>query len=207
MIGILVDLDGVLWFSESAHKIAFKQALSPIISNASEIVDETWQFGESTEKYLGRLNLLCNLKFTENEIAALMFQKRECASQIEDIPVNVTLINALKIVKNSEVLIALVSSSSPSNVRKFLEKANLVGFFDFIVDSSMVESPKPEPDCYSLAMRELGLLPRECTAIEDSESGRISAIKAGIPRIKVYPDDFSSQDFVDVLLARSRGVF
>jgi beta-phosphoglucomutase-like phosphatase (HAD superfamily) len=52
MTGLLVDLDGVLWFSESAHKGAFKKSLRNVLHNASEIVDQTWEFGESTEKYI-----------------------------------------------------------------------------------------------------------------------------------------------------------
>ena len=200
MMGILVDLDGVLWFSESAHKIAFKKALAPLIPNAVELVDQTWQFGESTDQYLERILSICNLKISESAVTNIKVQKRKFAAQIKDIPLNEILIHSLRSVKNSELLIALVSSSSPSNVQKFLESAQLVNFFDFIVDSSMVSAPKPNPDCYSLAMKELGLRPQECIAIEDSETGRKSAMSAGISRVKIYPRDFSDPGLIDFFL-------
>jgi beta-phosphoglucomutase-like phosphatase (HAD superfamily) len=206
MIGIFVDLDGVLWFSESAHKEAFKIALDPVLSNASELVDQTWVFGESTEKYFERLLLLSNLAVTEPIIKDLTVRKRNYAAQISDIPLNEILIDSLKRLKRTEVSIALVSSSSPSNVKKFLDHANLVDFFDFIVDSTMVAAPKPDPDCYSLAMRTLKLMPHECLVIEDSDSGRMAAINAGISRVIIYPDDFPDQEFSKILITHSSDV-
>lgn len=201
MTAVLVDLDGVLWFSESAHKNAFKRALSPILENAPNLIDSTWEFGESTEKYIRRLLELNNFDFSKSVIDGLITKKREFALEISDIPINESLIDSLREIRSLGVLIALVSSSSPSNVQKFLDISNLHIFFDCVIDSSMVKDPKPDPSCYRLALERLGLTPRECIVIEDSESGRIAALSAGISQILTFPDDFSDNQFTPRLIS------
>jgi beta-phosphoglucomutase-like phosphatase (HAD superfamily) len=199
MKGIFVDLDGVLWFSESTHKDAFKNALCDILNNASELIDQTWEFGESTEKYLERLLTLGNVNFSESEIAELAARKRKFAAGIAYVPLNNLLIQSLHEIKDEGALISLVSSSSPSNVQKFLNNSNLHNFFDCVVDSSMVTSPKPDPSCYSLAMRNLGLSPHNCIVIEDSEAGKVAAKRAGIAQIFIFPTDFPDQQYTPTL--------
>ena len=201
MTGIFVDLDGVLWFSESAHKHAFKMALSSVLENATEIIDQTWDFGESTERYIKRLLGLSRINLSEPQIDELVAKKRNLAAEITNIPLNLLLIDSLKEMKGLDCSIGLVSSSSPSNVQKFLDSSNLHTFFDCVVDSSMVFLPKPDPGCYSLAMTTLGLIASECLAIEDSESGRVAAVSAGISRILIFPNDFSGQHFTDSLVS------
>jgi beta-phosphoglucomutase-like phosphatase (HAD superfamily) len=51
----------------------------------------------------------------------------------------------------------------------------------------MVEKSKPEPDIYIRACKELGVLPEQAYAIEDSYNGIRSAYRAGMRPIMV-PD-------------------
>lgn len=201
MKGIFVDLDGVLWFSESAHKDAFKKALGDVLENVIELIDQTWEFGESTEKYIERLLTLDNINFSKSRIKELAALKRKFAAEISNIPLNRPLIESLSEVKDTGVLISLVSSSSPSNVQKFLNNSNLHDFFDCVIDSSMVAAPKPDPGCYSLAMSNLRLAPHNCLVIEDSESGRVAAMSAGITQILIFPIDFPDQRFAQTLIS------
>ena len=201
MTGLFVDLDGVLWFSESAHKDAFKRALSDVLPNARELIDQTWEFGESTEKYIERLLRLSHVNFLQSNLDELVAQKRRIAAEISEIPLNSCLIDSLKEVKDTGVLISLVSSSSPSNVQKFLENSNLHDFFDCVIDSSMTVAPKPDPSCYSLAMSKLGLSPHNCLVIEDSESGRVAAVSAGITQILIFPTDFPDRLFTHTIIS------
>ena len=52
----------------------------------------------------------------------------------------------------------------------------------------MVEKSKPEPDIYIRACKELGVLPEQAYAIEDSYNGIRSAYRAGMRPIMV-PDE------------------
>ncbi len=199
MIGVLVDLDGVLWFSESAHKDAFKMTLKDVIENSAELVDQTWKFGESTETYIERLLKLRNLDFSKAKLNELVAIKRRFAAETTQIPLNTPLINSLREVKEQGVLMSLVSASSNSNVQKFLTSSNLHNFFDCVIDASMKLAPKPDPSCYSLAMRSLGLAPHNCLVIEDSELGRVAALKAGINKVLIYPTNFPDHKFTQTL--------
>jgi HAD superfamily hydrolase (TIGR01509 family) len=201
MTGIFVDLDGVLWFSESTHKHAFKMALREVIENPAELIDQTWEFGESTKNYMERLLKLSNVDLLETRIDELVAKKRKLAAELTDIPLNALLIDSLKEIKELGVLMSLVSSSSTSNVQKFLKNSDLHDFFDCVIDSSMTLAPKPDPSCYSLAMSCLGLAPHNCIAIEDSESGRIAARKAGITQVLIFPTSFPDHQFSHTLMS------
>lgn len=51
--------------------------------------------------------------------------------------------------------------------------------FAAVVDASRIAVPKPHPDAYLTAAAALGVEPRDCLAIEDSEPGVASAEAAG----------------------------
>ncbi len=51
--------------------------------------------------------------------------------------------------------------------------------FSAIVTGDIVERGKPDPEPYLMAARMLGVHPEDCLAIEDSNTGTISAVAAG----------------------------
>jgi HAD superfamily hydrolase (TIGR01509 family) len=51
--------------------------------------------------------------------------------------------------------------------------------FSAIVTGDIVERGKPDPEPYLMAARMLGVRPEDCLAIEDSNTGTISAVAAG----------------------------
>jgi len=69
-------------------------------------------------------------------------------------------------------------------------------FFDGISTVSKVKRQKPFPDVYILATQMAEVEPRHCIALEDSESGVLSARAAGIMRVLAVPHEHTqSQDF------------
>jgi HAD superfamily hydrolase (TIGR01509 family) len=58
-----------------------------------------------------------------------------------------------------------------------LTYAGLRDFLDVLVTNQDVREPKPNPECYLLAMEKLGVLPVETVIVEDSPYG-IQAAKA-----------------------------
>lgn len=65
--------------------------------------------------------------------------------------------------------------------------AGAMGFeaFDAIVSGDQVSSGKPDPECYLLAAKLLGVDPMRSVAIEDSEYGVAAAVAAGMATIAV----------------------
>jgi HAD superfamily hydrolase (TIGR01509 family) len=199
MKGLLVDLDGVLWFSENHHKEAFIFALSSYVKNAEDLINETWNFGESTEEYLVRIFHQIDLDAEASLISEIAQKKRLRASQIETVPVNHELVESLSILKSSELKIGLVSSSSTKNVQKFLALTGTHDLFDCIVDRSAVTQPKPSPDCYNHAMKRMALSSSNCLTVEDSKLGIESARGAGISKVLVFPVDFVVGRYLEIL--------
>jgi HAD superfamily hydrolase (TIGR01509 family) len=92
-----------------------------------------------------------------------------------------------------ELLLELKAAGIPMavvtmSVRRMAEHVvNSLGFdaFDTIVSGDEVAEPKPHPDPYLTAALRLGVDPRHCIAIEDSEPGVASAVAAGATTIAV----------------------
>ena len=92
-----------------------------------------------------------------------------------------------------ELLLELKQAGVPTavvtmSVRRMAEHVvNSLGFdaFDTIVSGDEVAEPKPHPDPYLTAAIRLGVDPRHCVAIEDSEPGVASAVAAGATTIAV----------------------
>ncbi|KAI9886759.1 MAG: hypothetical protein M1823_001402 [Watsoniomyces obsoletus] len=82
--------------------------------------------------------------------------------------------------------LAVVSSSALRRVRASIKKVNQEKYFphDHVFSAATsLEKPtsKPDPAIYLHALKVLGKKAEECVAIEDSKSGTLSAVRAGIP--------------------------
>ncbi|MGL5074309.1 MAG: HAD family hydrolase, partial [Waterburya sp.] len=84
--------------------------------------------------------------------------------------------------------------------------------FDVIVAGDDLETSKPEPDPYLLAVKNLNLQPSECLAIEDNPVGIEAAKRAKIQVVGIsyiYPlhmlqrqANWTVDDFLDIELDR-----
>ncbi|MBT8038554.1 MAG: HAD-IA family hydrolase [Verrucomicrobiae bacterium] len=85
----------------------------------------------------------------------------------------------------SEKPTAVVSSSSHRWVDGWLEKLELMPYFDTTVCRGDAPKIKPAPDLFLEAARQLGIDPRDCLVIEDSMNGLLSAHQAGMKVVAV----------------------
>lgn len=82
--------------------------------------------------------------------------------------------------------LAVVSSSALRRVEASVEKVGHDVYFPrghiFSAATSLpTPTSKPDPAIYKHALEVLGKRPEECVAVEDSKSGTLSAVRAGIP--------------------------
>lgn len=79
---------------------------------------------------------------------------------------------------------AVVSSSALRRVNASLEKVGMKKYFGDKVFSAATSLPtptsKPDPAIYKFAVEKLGKKTEECVAVEDSKSGTLSAVRAGL---------------------------
>jgi len=75
-----------------------------------------------------------------------------------------------------------VASSSP--IHSLIKKLEMTGlkhhFGDHIYSASHVKYGKPEPDLFLYASEKLGVAPKDCLVIEDSENGVLAGLAAGM---------------------------
>jgi putative hydrolase of the HAD superfamily len=84
-----------------------------------------------------------------------------------------------------------VASSSPAEwVEGHLARIGLLKWFDFISCAENGCPPKPSPEVYLRALRELDVAAREALAIEDSPNGLRAAQRAGI-RCVIVPNQMT----------------
>lgn len=76
--------------------------------------------------------------------------------------------------------LAVASSSYLKNIERNMNNLCITDCFDELVSGTQVKNPKPSPDIFLLAAEKLGVLPKECVVIEDSENGVNAAKAAGM---------------------------
>lgn len=109
------------------------------------------------------------------------------------VPMKPGLRELLTYLKERGYKLAVASSTPVAHVERNLVSADVRCFFDAVIGGDMVEKSKPEPDIYLRAAAALGVDPADCTALEDSRNGLLSAHAAGMQAIMVpdlwQPDD------------------
>ena len=90
--------------------------------------------------------------------------------------------------------LGIASSSNRPLIDLFLELTDTRELFRATVSSEEVEHGKPAPDVYLEAARRLGVDPRGCAAIEDSENGIRSASAAGMRVVAIPNRVFTPSD-------------
>ncbi len=89
--------------------------------------------------------------------------------------------------KDKKLPTAIASSTRSGIVKRELEAAELISYFDVIVGGDEVEKSKPEPDVFLLAAEKLGFNIKDCAVIEDSING-IKAARASGGFVIMVPD-------------------
>ncbi len=75
--------------------------------------------------------------------------------------------------------------SASKNARTVIEKLGIGNLVDAIADGDSVDAPKPAPDVFLSAAKQLGLDPSHCVVVEDATVGIQAAIAAGMRSILV----------------------
>ena len=107
------------------------------------------------------------------------------------VPARPGALELLHAVREAGLPVGLASNSSREFVERVLAVAGLLdGHFDQILTADDVERPKPAPDLYLAACSALRVAPARTAALEDSETGVMSARAAGLFVVAVpyFPD-------------------
>lgn len=184
--GVIFDLDGVLTDTAEFHYLAWKQLADeegiPFDQQANEALR-----GLSRRESL--LRILGDRSIAEKRIQEMMERKnRYYVELMQDItPAHLLpgVANLLQELRAAGIKIALGSSSK--NARAVLKRLGIEDLLDAIADGYSVSQPKPAPDLFFFAARELGVSPSQCVVIEDAEAGVEAALAAGMSAVGLGP--------------------
>ena len=186
ILGIILDMDGVIIDSNPYHKIAWTNFFNKRNVEVNDLIFRDLIFGTSGGE---AISTLLNCQFSKDELTAFCEEidadyrwiVRESAT-IEPV---LGLVRFLETAVHEKHKIAIATSAPTRNVDLILQKLNLRNYFDLIIDKSLIINGKPDPEIYLKAVQGLGIVKENCVVFEDSISGIISAKKAGIVVIGV----------------------
>ena len=185
--GILFDLDGTLIDSERETAEAMARALERRAGIAIEQYDRDFIIGRSWVAIYDSL---------KSRYPQLAWSRAETIAHVADVRGEVLAELGLTVLPGvREVLAwtaslhrALVTGSSRLEVEQVLPHLGV--HFDTIVAAEDVARSKPAPDGYMKAIAALGLSPRDCLVVEDSEAGITAGRDAGCVVLAVRAGNF-----------------
>ena len=124
-----------------------------------------------------------------------LFQKRLAESQLSPRP---GVVETVRGAKDNGFKLAFVTTTSRENISALMGAVRediASSDFEFIVDASSVEQPKPDKAAYSLALQHLEEKPDDCVAIEDNLGGVEAAKAAGLRCIAFPNENTTDHDF------------
>jgi beta-phosphoglucomutase len=87
--------------------------------------------------------------------------------------------------------------SASKNSGTILNKINLAGLFDAIVDGNHVSKAKPDPEVFLKGAEALGVKPSECVVFEDAIAGVEAAVNGGMKVVGIgSPEVLGKADMV-----------
>ncbi|HET6819923.1 MAG TPA: HAD family phosphatase [Candidatus Limnocylindria bacterium] len=179
----IFDLDGLLLDTEPGWQRAETELLRrhgdtyTEADAAASLGSPVW---EVVDRYAARLGLDGDGR--DRLLGELLeLARAEYAGRLELLPGAIALLDSLQ----GRLPMAVASNTPRELVVQALAASGLARYFDVVVTAEEVPNPKPAPDIYIAACRELAVTPSEAVALEDSALGISAARQAGLTVIAV----------------------
>lgn len=182
----IFDLDGVIVDTAVYHYKAWKRLANQLGFDFTEEQNEHLK-GVSRIRSLELILGWGGVTKTEAEKEELATRKNnwyvEMINQMKPDEILPGAKEFLEACKNAGIKTALGSASK--NSMTILEKVNIVGLFDAVVDGNKVTKAKPDPEVFLTGARELGVDPSHCVVFEDAIAGVEAALRGGMKAVGV----------------------
>ena len=168
--GVLFDLDGVLLDSEGLYTIFWDQ------------MDKDYPTGvENFASFIKGFHLTRILGYFDTDEVRQQVLDRlldyERNMRYEFFPGALEFVKRLR---NSGIPMAIVTSSDRKKMQSlYRQHPEFPTLFDHIITGDMVTKAKPDPDCFLMGAKLLGIDIRDCIVFEDSRNGLIAGRASG----------------------------
>ncbi|CAG9270730.1 HAD family hydrolase [Paraburkholderia unamae] len=192
---LICDCDGVLVDSEVIADRVLFETLSSTFPGIDFHAAVNAAFGQQTSRFLADVAARFNLTMPEDFLETI---EHRCEAAIAE---SVSPINGVRDALRQVTLpAAVVSNSRLTRVHASVRRAGLDTIFgERIFSAEQVARPKPYPDVYLHAAKQLGVEPARCVVVEDSISGLNAARAAGMKTIAFVGASHIPSGYADVL--------
>ncbi len=168
--GVLFDLDGVLLDSEGLYSIFWER------------MEKTYPTGiEHFASYIKGFHLARILSYFENDevrqqvVDQLLEYER--GMRYEFFPGALEFVKKLR---DAGIPLAIVTSSDHKKMQAlYRQHPEFPTLFDLIITGDMVTKAKPDPDCFLLGAKLMGMDIKDCIVFEDSRNGLVAGRASG----------------------------
>lgn len=204
--GVIFDMDGVIFDTEVLYERFWCLAAKEL--GYTMTVDDVRSI-RSTDSGVARKIIKSRLgdEFDYDGVKALRVSLMADYINANGITIKPGIKELLDFLKVNRIRTALATTSNYKRMTMFMEKAELLKYFDYCLTGDRVLKGKPDPLIYTLAAKGIGLRPCECIAVEDSKNGIISAYNAGCNVIMAVDRDEPDEDMKSKCIAVVHNAF
>ena len=192
---VLFDHDGTLVDSEAVHHALWNQVLQPYgVEIPRDVYMQHYSGvpalanGEDVRQRYGLSPTADALAEAKNSAAAVYLQTH-AFPLMPGVRESLARLNAAGLRKG------VVTGARMFAIAATLRSHAMAPEFEVVVSADEVVHSKPAPDCYLLALQQMGLQASEAVAFEDTEHGVASAIAAGVACVAIPTPMSAAQDF------------
>lgn len=180
---LVFDLDGVITDSAELHYLAWKRLAEELglyfDREQNEALKGVSRVG-SFEIILANNNKSDMYEMSEKE--ALANRKNEYYKELVETLTEKDILPGIKQLlvdaraNGLKTAVASVSRNAP----RVLERIGLTEYFDVIADAAKVKRSKPDPEIFLTCAEQVGVDPKDCIGLEDSQAGIEAILSAGM---------------------------
>lgn len=176
---VIFDMDGVICHTNPYHSLAFKSFFGKRNLFPSEEEFAQHMYGKSNSYILKHF---LNREIVGQEFLELEFEKESLfreiyANHIVTIPNYLPFLNSLK---EAGFKTGVATSAPRANLDLIMGHLGFEKDMESIMASENVSQHKPHPEVYLASAQNLGVSPNKCLVFEDSFSGVLAALNAGM---------------------------
>ncbi|MEH2274643.1 MAG: beta-phosphoglucomutase [Nostoc sp.] len=184
--GFIFDLDGVLTDTAELHYLAWQKLAD------EEGIPFNREANEALRGVSRRASLMLILKdrpYSEAQIEEMMERKNRYYVELMQkmtpqdlLPGAIAFLDELR-----QAGIKIGIGSGSKNARTVIERLGIANKIDAIADGYSVQEPKPAPNLFLYAAKQLGLEPEQSVVVEDAAAGVEAALAAGMWAVGLGP--------------------
>lgn len=198
MRAAIFDLDGVIVDTAKYHYLAWKRLADELGFEFTEQDNERLK-GVSRMRSLEILLGVGGIQFPDAECEEMAARKNgwyiDYIRHMEPAEIFPGAVEYIEYLRGRGVRVALASASK--NAQLILDRLQIAGLFDAVVDGTDVSAAKPDPEVFLRASQESDIPACDCVVFEDAEAGIEAARRAQMRTVGVgKPANLERADMV-----------